>query len=324
MVQTNTISLPGLGCGVVRIKGTDRALAMSVDGNGRYCYLDPKRGAMLAVAEAARNVACAGARPIAATNCLNFGNPERPAIMWQFAQAVEGIGEACRALDTPITGGNVSLYNETDGRAIYPTPVIGVVGLLEHADRVLERRFRESGDVIILLGEGRGELGGSEYLKVVGGRVAGEPPALDLKRERALQELLVALAERREIRSAHDCADGGLAVALAECCFNTQGIGAQASIEGVQVSRSPRVNEAAALFGESASRVLVSASPDAVAEVLQGAAAAGVPAKVIGETGGNRLRIAVGGTTRDGDRGDERMRGAAAKRTLVAGGETLG
>ena len=171
MVQTNTINLPGLGAGVVRIKGTDRALAMSVDGNGRYCYLDPQRGAMLAVAEAARNVACAGARPLGATNCLNFGNPERPAIMWQFAQAVEGIGEACRALDVPITGGNVSLYNETDGRAIYPTPVIGVVGLLEHADRVLERRFRESGDVIVLLGEGRGELGGSEYLKVVHGLV---------------------------------------------------------------------------------------------------------------------------------------------------------
>ncbi len=297
MVQTNTISLPGLGSGVVRIKGTDRALAMSVDGNGRYCYLDPKRGAMLAVAEAARNVACTGARPIAATNCLNFGNPERPAIMWQFAQAVEGIGEACRALDTPITGGNVSLYNETDGRAIYPTPVIGVVGLLEHADRVLERRFRESGDVIILLGEGRGELGGSEYLKLIADRVAGEPPALDLKRERALQALLAGLAERREIRSAHDCADGGLAVALAECCFNTQGIGAQASIEGVHVSRSARVDEAAALFGESASRVLVSATPDAVAEVLQAAAAAGVPAKVIGETGGNRLRIAVAGST---------------------------
>ena len=297
MVQTNTISLPGLGCGVVRIKGTDRALAMSVDGNGRYTYLDPKRGAMLAVAEAARNVACAGARPLAATNCLNFGNPERPAIMWQLAQAVEGIGEACRALNTPITGGNVSLYNETDGRAIYPTPVIGVVGLLEHADRVLERRFRESGDVIVLLGEGRGELGGSEYLKVVAGRVAGEPPALDLERERALQALLVALAERREIRSAHDCADGGLAVALAECCFDTQGIGAQVSIEGLQVSRSTRVNEAAALFGESASRALVSASPSAVAEVLQAAAAAGVPAKVIGETGGNRLRIAVGGAT---------------------------
>ena len=138
MVQTNTVNLPGFGAGVVRIKGTDRALAMSVDGNGRYCYLDPRRGAMLAVAEAARNVACAGARPLGATNCLNFGNPERPAIMWQFAQAVEGIGEACRALGVPITGGNVSLYNETDGQAIYPTPVIGVVGLLEHADRVLD------------------------------------------------------------------------------------------------------------------------------------------------------------------------------------------
>ena len=166
----------------MRIKGTDRALAMSVDGNGRYCYLDPYRGAMLAVAEAARNVACAGARPLGATNCLNFGNPERPAIMWQFAKAVEGIGEACRALGVPITGGNVSLYNETDGKAIYPTPVIGVVGLLEHADRVLSRRFQEAGDVIVLLGEGRGELGGSEYLKVVHGLVRGVPPALDLRR----------------------------------------------------------------------------------------------------------------------------------------------
>ncbi len=161
MVQTNTVNLPGFGAGVVRIKGTDRALAMSVDGNGRYCYLDPKRGAMLAVAEAARNVACAGALPIAATNCLNFGNPERPAIMWQFARAVEGIGEACRALNVPITGGNVSLYNETDGKAIYPTPVIGVVGVLERADCVVARRFQRSGDVIVLLGEGRGELGGS-------------------------------------------------------------------------------------------------------------------------------------------------------------------
>src|SRR5204862_1670179 len=143
MVRTNTTNFPGRGAGVVRIKGTDRALALSVDGNGRYCYLDPYRGAMLAVAEAARNVACAGARPLGATNCLNFGNPERPAIMWQFARAVEGIGAACRALGVPITGGNVSLYNETDGKAIYPTPTIGVIGLLEHADRVVRRRFQE-------------------------------------------------------------------------------------------------------------------------------------------------------------------------------------
>src|ERR1700686_1340172 len=184
MVQTNTVNLPGLGAGVVRIKGTSRALALSVDGNGRYCYLDPYRGAMLAVAEASRNVACSGARPLGATNCLNFGNPERPAIMWQLAKAIEGIGAACRALGVPITGGNVSLYNETDGKAIYPTPTIGVVGLLDHADRVVARRFRGSGQAIVLLGEGRGELGGSEYLKVVHHLVRGVPPALDLDAER--------------------------------------------------------------------------------------------------------------------------------------------
>jgi phosphoribosylformylglycinamidine synthase len=296
MVRTNTINLPGLGAGVVRIKGTDRALAMAVDGNGRYGYLDPYRGAMLAVAEAARNVACSGARPIAATNCLNFGNPERPAIMWQFARSVEGIGAACRALDVPITGGNVSLYNETDGKAIYPTPTIGVVGLLEHADRVVSRRFRETGDAIVLLGgEGRGELGGSEYLKVVHGLVRGVPPTLDLDAERALQSLLVTLADERLVRSAHDCSDGGLAVTVAECCFDTVGIGAEISIDALRVGGDARVNTAAALFGESASRAVVSVEPDDVTRTLERAAAAGVPARVIGQTGGNRLRMAVGG-----------------------------
>jgi phosphoribosylformylglycinamidine synthase len=295
MVRTNTINLPGLGAGVVRIKGTDRALAMSVDGNGRYCYLDPRRGAMLAVAEAARNVACSGARPLAATNCLNFGNPERPEIMWQFAQAVEGIGAACRALDVPITGGNVSLYNETDGRAIYPTPTIGVVGLLEHADRVVSRRFQESGDAILLLGDGHGELGGSEYLKVMHDLVRGVPPAMDLAAERALQTLLVVLADERLMRSAHDCSDGGIALTIAECAFDTVGIGAEVSLEGVQVSRDAKVNVAAALFGESASRVVVSVVPEHVTTVLRHAAAARVPARVIGQTGGSRLRIAVAG-----------------------------
>jgi phosphoribosylformylglycinamidine synthase II len=293
MVQTNTINLPGAGAGVVRVKGTTRALAMSVDGNGRYCYLDPRRGAMLAVAEAARNVACAGAQPIGATNCLNFGNPERPPIMWQFAEAVAGIGEACRALSVPITGGNVSLYNETDGRAIDPTPVIGVVGLLERADDVLGSRFRGAGDVILLLGEGRGELGGSEYLKTVHGMVRGVPPAIDLGIERALQGLLVSLASHRAIRSAHDCSDGGLAVALAECCFGEGGVGADVSIEPVDVSTDARLNDAATLFGESASRALVSVDPDRVPQVLERAAAAGVPARVIGRTGGPRLQIAI-------------------------------
>jgi phosphoribosylformylglycinamidine synthase len=295
MVRTNTLNLPGFGAGVVRIKGTDRALAMSVDGNGRYCYLDPYVGAMLAVAEASRNVACAGARPLGATNCLNFGNPERPEIMWQFAKAVEGIGAACRALGVPITGGNVSLYNETDGKAIYPTPVIGVVGLLEHADRVVSRRFQDAGATVVLLGEGRGELGGSEYLKVVYDLVRGMPPAIDLDVESALQQLLVALAGDRLIRSAHDCSDGGLAVTLAECCFDTGGMGAAVSIGAVEVSRHTAVNQAAALFGESASRVIVSTRADDASRVLERAEAAGVRATVIGRTGGNRLRIAVAG-----------------------------
>jgi phosphoribosylformylglycinamidine synthase II len=293
MVRTNTLNMPGLGAGVVRIKGTDRALALSVDGNGRYCHLDPLRGAMLAVAEAARNVACAGARPLGATNCLNFGNPERPAIMWQFAKAVEGIGAACRALGVPITGGNVSLYNETDGRPIYPTPVIGVVGLLEHADRLVTCRFQRAGDVVVLLGEDRGELGGSEYLKVAHGLVRGLPPAIDLEAELALQTLLVDLADRRLVGSAHDCSDGGLAVTLAECCFG--GIGAEISIGHADVSRDAAMNRAAALFGESASRVLVSTTVDALTDVLERAAAARVPARVVGRTGGNLLRVAVDG-----------------------------
>ena len=295
MIRTNTLNMPGQGAGVVRIKGTDRALAMSVDGNGRYCYLDPHRGAILAVAEASRNVACAGARPLAATNCLNFGNPERPAIMWQFAKAVEGIGAACRALDVPITGGNVSLYNETDGRAIYPTPVIGIVGLLEHADRVVSRAFKKTGDAVILLGEGRGELGGSEYLKVMYDLVRGVPPAIDLVAERALQDLLVELADARLMRSAHDCSDGGLAVTLAECCFDTDGTGVEASIGGVQVSRHAGINLAAALFGESASRVVISTAPEEANAVLARAAKAGVPAALVGRVGGTTIRIAVGG-----------------------------
>jgi phosphoribosylformylglycinamidine synthase II len=295
MVRTNTINIPGMGAGVVRIKGTEIGLSMSVDGNGRHCYLDPYRGAMLAVAEAARNVACSGARPLAATNCLNFGNPERPGIMWQFAKAVEGIGAACRALDVPITGGNVSLYNETDGKAIYPTPTIGVVGLLEHADRVVSRRFQESGDVIVLLGEGRGELGGSEYLKVIHDVVRGVPPMLDLDAERALQRLLVMLADDRLVRSAHDCSDGGLAVTIAECAFDTTGIGAEVSLDGVQASRDAAINLAASLFGESASRVVISVVPEHVTTVLRHASAAGVPARVIGQTGGSRLRMAVAG-----------------------------
>jgi phosphoribosylformylglycinamidine synthase len=292
MVRTNTVVLPGSGTAVVRIKGTDRALALSVDGNGRQCHLDPRQGAKLAVAEAARNVACAGAVPVGATNCLNFGNPERPEIMWQFVEAVGGIAEACRALDLPITGGNVSLYNETDGRAIYPTPIIGVVGLIEHRQPAIRRAVPSAGLAIVLLGETDVELGGSEYLEVEHGLVRGRPPALDLGRERALQRLLVDLAGSRLIRSAHDCSEGGVAVTLAECVFDAGGLGLSVALPEIQAP--PGWGPIVSLFAESASRAVVSVAPGDVTGVSARAAAAGVPARVIGESGGPRIRISVG------------------------------
>jgi phosphoribosylformylglycinamidine synthase len=289
MVRTNSLVLAGMGAGVVRIKGTNRALAMSTDGNGRYCYLNPRRGAMLALAEAARNVACAGALPIGGTNCLNFGNPERPEIMWQFVEAVEGLADACRALDIPITGGNVSLYNETDGQAIYPTPIIGVVGLIENAGHVVSRTFKQAGDEIVLLGEGYGELGGSEYLKTIHGLVQGQPPELDLGKERSLIALLTRVAAAGLLQSAHDCSDGGVAVTLAECAFETDGIGLAVDLPLV-------VDARATLFGESASRAVVSVNSTNLQALLQLAAGLGVPARSIGRTGGSSLMMTVGGT----------------------------
>ena len=293
MVRTDTIVMPGMSAGTIRVKGTDRALALSVDCNARFVYLDPSVGAALAVAEAARNVACVGGTPIGATNCLNFGNPQRPEIMWQFGKAVEGMGAACRALDIPITGGNVSLYNETDGRAVLPTPTIGIVGLVEHADRVVTRTFKAAGDVVVLLGDGRGELGGSAYLSEMHRLVRGVPPALDLARERALQVLLVALAMGGVNRSAHDCSEGGLAVTLAECCFDA-GIGVDADVPA-STTPSAGWTEVATLFGESASRAVVSVAEAGLARLRQMAEAAGVPMTVLGKTGGDRLRITVSG-----------------------------
>jgi len=293
MVRTNTLVLPGMGAGVVRVKGTSRALAMSVDGNGRFVYLDPYMGAQLAVAEAARNVACAGGLPIGGTNCLNFGNPQRPEIMWQFARAVEGIGAACRALDIPITGGNVSLYNETDGRGVLPTPVVGVVGLIEDADAVVRRTFRSAGDAVVLLGDSYDELGGSAYLRVAHGLLRGVPPALHLLSEAALQRVLVEGAARRIIQSAHDCAEGGLAITIAECCFDTP-LGVDVDLAGVP-DASAGYEDISTLFGESASRAVVSVHPDRVAELIALAAVAGVPAAVIGTVGGDRFRVSVDG-----------------------------
>jgi phosphoribosylformylglycinamidine synthase II len=300
MVRTNTIVLAGMGAGVVRVKGTSRALAMSVDGNGRYCYLDPRRGAMLAVAEAARNVACAGATPIAATNCLNFGNPERPEIMWQLVEAIEGIAEACRALDVPITGGNVSLYNETNGEAIYPTPILGVIGVMDDASRAVARVFRGQDEEIVLLGESFAELGGSEYLNALHKIVKGQPPMLDLDRERRLIELLGRAAGAGLLRSAHDCSDGGLAVTLAECAFDTGGLGFEVDVPAPSHGAEPLDPASpsgviATLFGESASRAVVSVRGEDRPALLQMAADAHVPAHFIGKTGGSRIVIRTNG-----------------------------
>jgi phosphoribosylformylglycinamidine synthase len=266
---------------------------VSVDCNGRFCYLDPYRGAMLAVAESARNVACSGGEPIGATNNLNFGNPERPEIMWQLAEAIRGIGDACRALDVPITGGNVSLYNETEGEAIYPTPVLGVVGLIEDASRVSTRLFRSSGASVVLLGDNKGELGGSEFLAQLHDTVAGPAPELDLVREKALQQLLVRLIREGVIESAHDCAEGGLAVTLAECAFDTS-FGVTADVQSCRHIAAP-FQAVAAWFGESASRVVVSARPEQLKQLESLAAECGVPSQVIGETGGSRLTFKADG-----------------------------
>ena len=238
MVQTNTVEGPGGEAGVIRIKGTQRALAMALDGNGRWCYLDPKLGAMHAVAESARNVACSGATPIAATNCLNFGNPEKPHIMWQFAQTIDGITKACEELETPITGGNVSFYNETLGEGIYPTPVIGIVGILEDVHKAVGPDFKQAGQALVLVrgsepgdaSDVEAEFGSSEYAKEILGQIWGFPPALELEKEAALQKAIVQMIDEGLVESAKDCTEGGLAVTVAECGF-ARGIGAQVDLE---------------------------------------------------------------------------------------------
>jgi phosphoribosylformylglycinamidine synthase subunit PurL len=279
-VRTSTVVGPGGGdAAVVRLRGTNKALALKTDGNGRYVYLDPRVGGRIAVAEAARNVACVGGRPMAITNCLNFGNPTRPEVYFQLREAIAGIGEACEALGTPVTGGNVSLYNENPSGAIYPTPVIGMVGLIDSLDRVTRSAFTEPGDAIVLLGEPTSELGGSEYLARIHGVVAGAPPACDLGGERRLIDALLTAIERDAVRSAHDVSDGGLAVAIAECC-----VGDAARAVGAEVDlrewASARIARRALLFGEGQGRILV-ATPDPTA-VLAVASLANVPARVIG------------------------------------------
>jgi phosphoribosylformylglycinamidine synthase subunit PurL len=293
MVQTNTVEAPGAGgAGVIRIKGSHRGLAMSLDGNGRWCYLDPKLGATHAVAEAARKVACSGATPVGATNCLNFGNPEKPQIMWQFSEVIDGMTKACEELDIPITGGNVSFYNETLGEGIYPTPVLGVVGILEDVHKTVKMHFAAPGRTIVLLRatepgditDAETEFGSSEYAKEILGTLWGYPPGLDLEREAALQKAIVALIAEGLIDSAHDCSDGGLAVALAEKAF-PKGVGARLNLVSAGLPAEY------VLFGEDASRILVSCDPANVRRIKQVVEKYSVSADVIGETTSDKLEI---------------------------------
>ena len=299
MVRTNTAILPGADAAVVRIKETRRALAMCLDGNGRYCAIDPRAGARLVVAEAARNVVCVGARPIAITNCLNFASPERPEVMWSFSEVIDGMAEACRELETPVISGNVSFYNETEGRGIHPTPVIGMVGLVEDVRRVVTQGFKRVGDLIALVGETADDLSASEYEATVRGRSVGEMfeagarvPVLDLARERAVQQAVLLAAEEGLLHSAHDCSDGGLAVALAECCFSTLGRGAVGA--SIELTRG-ELSAEALLFGETPSRVIVSFDESQRTRMERIAAQAGAPFRVIGRAGGERLTINADG-----------------------------
>ena len=276
-VRTATAARPGGDAGVIRIRGTDRAVAATTDCNGRFVYLEPRRGAMIAVAEAARNVACVGAVPTAVTNNLNFGNPLKPHIYYQLREAVLGMAEACATFETPVTGGNVSLYNETDGRAIYPTPVIGMVGVVEDVAKITGQAFREAGDDVVLLGRNLGELGGSEYLYVTAGLVAGEPPSVSLEGERSLQQAVLSMIHEGLLRSAHDCSQGGLACTLAECA-----LGDGVAPLGVRAAIDDELRPVAALFGESQGRIVVSCPPSSTGAVLRSAERHGVPARAIG------------------------------------------
>jgi phosphoribosylformylglycinamidine synthase len=297
MVRTNTAILPGADAAVVRIKETRRALAMTLDGNGRYCAANPREGAKLVVAEAARNVVCVGARPIAITNCLNFASPERAEVMWSFSEVIDGMAEACNTFDTPVVSGNVSFYNETEGRGILPTPVIGMVGLMEDVRRVITPGFKKEGDVIALLGTTQDDLANSEYAVSVGGVTTAEivangvVPKLDLKQELAVQQTTLEAAEAGLLTSAHDCADGGLAVALAELCFSSLGrdaIGAEVELKGA-------LSPTALLFSESPSRIVISFEPAGMESIRQIAAAHNVPFEILGAVSGTQLKIRFAG-----------------------------
>ena len=309
MVRTNTTVVPGAAdAAVVRLKGTHRALALATDGKGRWCSLDTRTGAMHAVAEAARNVAAVGARPWAATNCLNFGNPEKPEVMWQFSEAVDGMTEACRALSIPITGGNVSFYNDTLGKSIDPTPIVGVLGVLENADAALTMAFRNEGDAIVLLAapaesalaataqseaaqrQTLREFSSSEYARTIAGKIGGVPPAIDLAAELRLIEALVALAAEGVLASAHDVSDGGIAVALAECGFASDGLAAEAAWYTDKAAEL-------ALFAETGARAVVSLPQASLARLLVIPAKYKIAAAVIGRVTRGDFHLSLNGAT---------------------------
>jgi phosphoribosylformylglycinamidine synthase II len=287
-VRNLTVVRPGSDAAVIRVTapdGREKGLSLSVDCNSRFCYLDPFEGARMAVCEAARNLVCSGAEPLAVTDCLNFGNPEKPEVMWQFAECVRGIGDACRALATPVVSGNVSFYNETNGRGVYPTPMIAMVGLMPCLVDHVTQWFKREGDLIALLGRNTDEIGGSEYLKLVRGIVAGPVPRLDMELERAVQRAALTLARRRLMRSAHDIAEGGLAAALSEACVSGP------TPTGCTVRLADPLRADLLLFGEAPSRIVLSIDPGDREAALAVAAEAGAPLAFIGVVGGRRFRV---------------------------------
>jgi phosphoribosylformylglycinamidine synthase len=293
MVRTNTVVLPGADAAVVRIKETRRALAIALDGNGRYCAANPRAGARLVVAEAARNVVCVGAQPIAITNCLNFASPERPEVMWSFSEVIDGIAEACKAFNTPVVSGNVSFYNETEGRGVLPTPVIGMVGLIDDVKRLVQPGFKNPGDFIALLGMTREDLSISEYAAVIEEKSfdeligQGRVPVLDLEAEVSVQTACLRAAENGLLRSAHDCSDGGLAVALAECCFSSL----NREVFGAEIDLTGEYNLATRLFSETPSRIVVSFDQSALGDIEEIVAAASCAMTILGNVGSDRLHI---------------------------------
>jgi len=296
MIQNNTVIGPGQGAAMIRLKGTDKALAITTDGNSTYALLHPYFGGAIAVAEAARNLACVGAKPVGLTNCLNFGNPERPETMWSFGLAVEGMADACNRLEIPVVSGNVSLYNETLGLGIYPTPVVGMVGLIDAAALVenpLTPGFKAPGEKIVLIGDTREELGGTAYLKVIHAQERGYPPNVDFEKEKAVQTLVREAGAAGLLRSAQDCAEGGLLVALAECCLLSP-----SKVGGKVVIDTPGFRMDGFLLGESQSRVIVTVKAADLEALEQRIKSQGLPYTVLGETAEAALEIAVKGGKR--------------------------